>query len=245
MTLDIESLERATLAAVPPQAMDTVDGWLVGLDDGTVGRAHSAVPLRHHGLPAGAVDAVVARFAAAGRPPVFRVPELPAFDPVRERLAAHGLVRTQPTLTMTGSVGDLCAQPSAAARVTLSPQPSEAWSALFLGTGFDPVDGASRLAILARSAGSVFASVQHDGAVVAVGFGCFAHGWCGVHGMRTAPAFRGRGLASAILSAIGGAGRARGLARCFLQVEQANAAAQKLYRRVGMSTAWCYAYWRR
>jgi len=45
---DIEAIERATLAAVAPERIEALSGWLLPLDPGTVGRAHSAVPL-HHG----------------------------------------------------------------------------------------------------------------------------------------------------------------------------------------------------
>ena len=37
----------------------------------------------------------------------------------------------------------------------------------------------------------------------------------------------------------------RGIERVFLQVDAANAPALSLYRRLGFTTAWPYAYWRR
>ena len=43
---DIEGIERATFAAMPPQRLEARGDWLLGLDDGTVGRSHSAVPIR-------------------------------------------------------------------------------------------------------------------------------------------------------------------------------------------------------
>ena len=49
---DIESIERATLAAVAPEEVLEIGGWLVGLDPGSIRLAASAVPLRHD-LPAG------------------------------------------------------------------------------------------------------------------------------------------------------------------------------------------------
>jgi N-acetylglutamate synthase len=126
----------------------------------------------------------------------------------------------------------------------LTTGPWGAPTALFLGDGFDPVDGASRLAILRRAQDARFASVVVGGQVAAVGFGCFSHGWVGVHGMRTAPAFRGRGLAAQILSALGREAMERGLERTLLQVEERNAAAQALYRRAGFQPAWVYEYLR-
>jgi len=71
----------------------------------------------------------------------------------------------------------------------------------------------------------------------------FSHGWASVHGMRTAKARRGEGIAGRILSAFAGIAAERGVSRMFLQVEAHNPAAISLYRRAGFATAWSYAYW--
>ena len=122
--------------------------------------------------------------------------------------------------------------------------PDAAWTALFLGEGFDPVDGASRVRTLSRAQDSVYASVRAQGQVLAVGVAAFGHGWASVHGMRTAPACRGQGLAGRVLAGLAEAALQRRMARVFLQVDAANTAAQALYRRAGFATAWCYEYWR-
>ena len=44
---DIEAIERATLDAVSPERVESLPGWLLPMDSGTVGRARSAVPLSH------------------------------------------------------------------------------------------------------------------------------------------------------------------------------------------------------
>ena len=242
MTLDVRALELSTLAAVPPQALVEREGWLLALDGGTVGRAHSAVPARHEAVDTD-VDAIEKIYAAQGLRAVFRVPRLPAFDALRAELAGRDYAATQPTVTMTGAAAQLAALPSGV-EVEVAGSPASDWSQVFLGEGFDPVDGASRLAILQRARDSVFAAVRIGGRVVAVGSAGLAHGWCGVHGMRTLPAWRGRGLASSILARLGAQARARGLERAFLQVEQANTGAQRLYARAGFTPAWVYEYWR-
>ena len=40
---DIEAIERATVAAVAPEACEELDGWLLPFDRGIVKRARSAV----------------------------------------------------------------------------------------------------------------------------------------------------------------------------------------------------------
>jgi N-acetylglutamate synthase len=242
---EIEAIERATLAAVPPRAQETCNGWLLAFDAGTVGRCHSAAPLRHEAPAADTLGAIEARYAAEGLATVLRVPELPAFDAMRAQLRAAGYVRFKPTLVQTGRVSDLAGQERRGIEVELAPAAAAGWEEVFLGEGFDPVDGASRLAILRRSAHSVFASVREGGRTVAVGAACFSQGWVGVHGMRTLPAHRGRGLAGAVLSALAGRARERGVQRCFLQVEEGNARARSLYAGRGFATAWGSAYWKK
>jgi GNAT superfamily N-acetyltransferase len=244
MQIDVESLERATLAALPPQQLVELGGWLLALDDGTVGRAHSAAPLQHRSADVEVLPAIEARYASRGLQAVFRLPQLGAFDAVRAALAARGWRAGQPTFTLAGPLDGLAllAEPEG---VALDPSLHAGWGAAFMGQGFDPVDGASRFAILRRGRDSVFASVRLDGQVAAVGLGCFSQGWCGIHGMRTVPGFRGRGLASRVLAALGREALRRGLRRVFLQVEQGNETALRLYRKAALAPAWGYEYWRR
>lgn len=245
---DIEAIERATLDAVPPQATDSVGGWLLGLDAGTVGRAHSAVPLSHAGevADAGVVALIESRYAAHGLRAVFRVPVLPSFGGVQAELAQRGYVQTKPTCTFIGTTGGMRAikaERQAQGVAELLDAPDDAWRDLFLGEGFDPIDGASRVQILGRARHAAFARVRLAGDTVAAGMGSYSQGWASVHGMRTLAPHRGKGLASSILMALAAEAQSRGLARVFLQVEKSNTGAQALYARAGFVHAWDYAYW--
>lgn len=238
----IEAIERATLAALPPQALEERDGWLVAIDDGTVSRAHSAAPLAHAAPSLATLDAIAGRYRAAGLAPLLRLPQVAAFEEARRVLQERGYRSGKPTFVQLARLQDLQV-PASAREVTLAASPDAGWEQVFLGEGFDPVDGASRLAILRRTRDSVFASVREGERTIAVGSACFSHGWCGVHGMRTAPGQRRQGLAQAVLAALKQEALERGLAQVFLQVEQGNAVAQALYARLGFATAWGYDYW--
>jgi ribosomal protein S18 acetylase RimI-like enzyme len=239
---DIDSIERATVAAVSPEAVEELDGWLLAFDHGTVNRAHCAVPLRH--APAGntVVGQIEARYRARGLRTLFRLANEPCFDSLRLELERRNYQRGRPVLVQVGSaqaMRDVCAAtPAETADV-----PDAQWAALFLAAGFDPVDGASRVKALGRARGSVFASVRENGKTVAAGAGAFSHGWSSVHGMRTDQACRGRGLAGRVLAGIADVAIQRGIERVFLQVEDINAPALSLYRRAGFETAWSYDYW--
>ena len=97
---DIEAIERATLDAVPPEQTAVLDGWLLGLDRGTVGRAHSAVPLTHDGCDAAVLTAIQAVYARHGLSAVLRLPELPAFNGLHAALGQAGYTMAQPTCVL-------------------------------------------------------------------------------------------------------------------------------------------------
>jgi len=240
----VEAIERATVAAVSPEAVEELDGWLLPFDAGTVGRARSAVPLRH--LPASdhTVDRIAERYRLRGLGPMLRLADVACFDAFRAALETRGYRGAKPTLVQTGSLQRMReVVPDAAAPADVDETPDDAWAGLFLGEGFDPVDGAHRVRVLRRAGGSLFASVREGGRTVAAGAMAFGHGWASVHGMRTEASQRGRGLAGRVLAGLAQAALARGFERVFLQVEAQNPAALSLYRRAGFETRWQYSYW--
>lgn len=242
---DIESLERATLQAVAPELVQELPGWLLPMDHGTVGRAHSAVPTAHGSIDPEAANRIVAAYEAKGFRPVFRVPDLPAFDPFRARLKAMCFKGDMPTLTQVGALESVVAALShlGTEGVSLEERPDAAWMAMFLGEGFDPVDGASRAASLARAKGTRYVSHREGGQTLACAAASFGHGWLGLHGLRTEVGQRGRGLAGRVLLAMALEAQAQGLERMYLQVHASSTSALALYRRVGLDTAWSYSYW--
>ncbi len=241
---DIEAIERATLAAVAPAALEEIPGWLLPYDSGTIGRAKSAVPTAHGAPDAAVLREIEAHYAARGLPAVLRIPATAPFEAFRDRLARSGYAGERPTQVHTAAASAV-AQFRDGAAAELADAPDAGWASVFLGEGFDPADGASRVRSLSRASGSLFCSVRVDGRTVAAGAAAFGHGWASVHGMRTAQTARGRGHAGRVLATLAAAARTRGYARVFLQVQADNAPALSLYRRAGFELAWTYTYWRR
>jgi GNAT superfamily N-acetyltransferase len=236
---DIGSLERSIVASVAPDRTVEIGAWLVPLNDGAIGRAKSAVPLRHDADPAAIAD-IEAVYAAAGLPPAFRIAETAALAEVRDALARRGYAPHTPTIMKIGTAAGLAALGGEPAE--LFAKPDAAWIAAFTGDGFDPQEGASRVRNLARSPDALFAAVREGDRTLAVGLGSFGGVWVGVHGMRTAPEGRRRGFASRILCAIGREAQRRGLDRAVLEVVEDNPA-RSLYRAAGFEYAWRYQYW--
>ena len=246
---DIEAIERATLAAVAPQDVVEIPGWLLPFDTGTVGRAHSAVPLRHGAsIQAADIATIIARYRARGLRPSLRVAAAPALAHLDAALIEQGLTVTQPTLTCVARMADLLDATRSITPADVSPIPSSAWSQVYLGEGFDAVDGASRVHALSRASGSLYAhSVDphsNPAQVVATGVGSYGHGWLGIHGMRTLPTHRRQGHASRILRALALQAQARAIDWAYLQVDETNLAAWRLYESLGFTLAWRYVYWR-
>lgn len=243
---DIEAIERATLDAVAPQRVEALadEAWLLPMDPGTVGRARSAVPLRHQSprAPLQLVEQIESRYAAQGLPVHLRIADAACFDALARALEERGYSGAKPTLTQVGRVRAM-RESGRGEPAELSTAPDAGWTGVFLGPGFDPVDGACRVQALTRARGNLFASVRENGVTVAAGAISFGHGWAGVHGMRTEQSARGRGLAGRVLAALAQAALDRGYERVFLQVEAGNEPALALYRRAGFGTAWTYRYW--
>lgn len=244
MDTDIESLERATLDAVAPEAIEELAGWLLPFDTTTVGRAISAVPLRHANIDPTLITAIEASYTKRGLSAQFRVADVPGLAPLRQGLLDNGYTARQATLTLVGSVDKWLAT-AADSTVQLSTRPTEAWASVYLSVDFDPIDGANRVRALSRSPCLVYATLCDNTGVTAAGTASFSHGWASLHGLRTITRERGKGHASALIAALGQESGRRKLTRCFLQVEAENANAIRLYRSLGFQTAWLYHYWRK
>lgn len=238
----IASLERATLDAVAPPQVEELADWLLPLDRSTIGRAKSAVPLRHHGLHTDALEAIQTVYRDRGLDARFRVADVAGLDNIHQRLRAMGYRPDQATLVQVGTVNALLALP-AVGSATVDNHPSTRWAAAYTAPGFDPVDGANRVQALSRSPYVVYATVSRDDQPLAAGTASLSHGWASIHGMRTVLAARGQGFASQILRGLAEAAAQRGLERVFLQVEENNTAALALYARAGFQTVWRYHYW--
>lgn len=241
----VEAIERATVGAVAPREALEIGGWLVALDPGTIRRAGSAVPLSHDIESDRAIlDAIEAAYAERGLAPAFRIADAPGLQGVREELTRRGYRAEQPTLVKIGAPAGMIAaargEPAAVASA-----PDAGWARVFTSEGFDPADGASRVAALTRSPDAVYGGVAEGDLTLAVGVAAFGHGWASVHGMRTDKARRGEGLAGRVLAGLAHAAQARGIEQVFLQVEEGNEGARSLYRRCGFQRAWRYFYWSR
>ena len=156
-------------------------------------------------------------------------------------LAAPGYEVEAPTDVLVAKAAPL-RRGSTSHPVTIAPMPSPDWTKCWLASGARD-EAAKRRALLARlPAATVFALARTRDEPVGIGFAVIERGWAGIFAMQTAAPYRGQGVARAVLDALIARARAAGANRLYLQVEQDNAVAQRLYRGAGFSFAYGYHY---
>ncbi len=242
-TEDAELIERATLRALPPRLCESDDGWLLCANDGVISRANSVVPLSagEHRLDA-KIDRAIGFYQRTGLDAAFRVSPFARPQGLSEALAGRGFTPGMTTRVMTMQIES---DRAGAVSVSLSGSADASWRALFVAPGVGAAEAEIRVATLSRGEGTRFASFANDGAIVAIGAASISGGWVGIHGMRTLASHRGRGYGAAVLHRLLTDARDHGAERAFLQVEESNRDAIRLYERLGFAAAYAYDYWRR
>jgi ribosomal protein S18 acetylase RimI-like enzyme len=104
---DIDSLERATLDAVCPATQSELPGWLLPFDPADIGRARSAIPLRHQDLDIAALPAIEQLYRDNGLPPTLRIAHTPGLRHWQARLLALGYRQTAPVHVQIATVADM------------------------------------------------------------------------------------------------------------------------------------------
>ncbi|MCZ2827104.1 MULTISPECIES: GNAT family N-acetyltransferase [unclassified Modestobacter] len=234
--------ELELLAARGWQALEEerLGDWLLRAGGGFTGRANSALVVGDPGVPLPEAVAAVSRwYDDRGLRPAAQLPGVQsrradaAFD-------AAGWTRDEDVLVLTAAAGRP-AEPNV--RVDLSPTPDDAWLAGYRHRGA-PLPPVARQ-VLTSAADVVFASVRLDPApapLAAVGRGALTDGWLGVTAVTVAEEHRRRGLATAVMAALGRWAAERGAHSTYLQVTAGNAAARALYRQAGFIEHHRYHY---
>jgi ribosomal protein S18 acetylase RimI-like enzyme len=227
---------------------DQLGGWRLYASSGFSGRINTCWPLGDPGRPlVAAIAAVEAWYAARGLPARFKITEGCAHPAhIAEHLTALGYFPSVATLTMVGELpGAFRGEPDP--DVNIAPYPGPGFRDVFAHGDFgEPEDAAERLGALDRiPAPRGYALISIDGAPAAIG-ACAVEGeWAGLMAMRTAPAHRRMGLARRVFRGLCAFGRQSGAVRGYLQVEDENVSAVRLYQSEGFESLYAYRYWQR
>lgn len=228
-----ERLEVVAAANWPPVEKELLGDWELRASGGWTGRGNSALAVGDPGRPvADAVDAVVAWYGERGLRPMIAVP-VPLGRRVQPELDRRGWDTITPTLVQTVSLADLPAADGAG--VDLLTEPTEEWFAGVGGRkgGLPP----SARAILTGVPETRYAAGRSPaGALVATARGTLVDGWLGVTVVGVDPDQRRQGWARRLTLALAEWAARAGAERAYLQVEESNEAARRLYEGLGFAT---------
>ena len=229
----VREVERRAFAAWPAGSVVEEAGWLLRYTPGVRRRrSNSAVPV---GEPS--IDRLEAFYRARDRPALVQLG--PAHDALDAALAGRGYVKDAPTSVLTAVTSDVV---GAADGVELAETPAE-WLATYASLTGRADAAATGEQVLSRIAAPVtFATVARDGRPAGMGLFAVDSGWAGVFAMATRPDLRGRGIATAILGAGARWAAGQGASRLYLQVEDDNDTARRLYARAGFTRSHGYHY---
>jgi GNAT superfamily N-acetyltransferase len=242
MEISIDDLERAALAGWRAPEEARLGDWVLRAGAGFTGRANSALAIGDPGRPLPeAVGAVRAWYAERGLPAMIAVPYesgRPQASPVDRYLAAEGWgIRSGPATVMVALPSRIAAPRT---EVEIEPAPDDEWLALYHYRGQDLPPIARTL--LLSAPWQAFARVREGGSTIAIGRVAGSAAWAGLTAVEVAAEHRRRGLGHAVTAALAAETARRGVPGLYLQVEDGNAAARALYRRIGFTDHHGYHY---
>lgn len=238
--LDVTGLERVAARGWQALQEERLGDWLLRAGGGFTGRANSALVVGDPGVPWPEAVAAVARwYDERGLRPAAQLPGVQSRR-ADAAFAAAGWTRDEDVLVLTAPVGEPA---SPAVPVDLSPTPDDAWLAGYRhrGSALPPV----ARQVLTSAPDVVFASVRLDPApapLATVARGVLTDGWLGVTAVTVAEEHRRRGLATAVMAALGRWAAERGAHSVYLQVTAGNVPARALYRQAGFIEHHRYHY---
>lgn len=239
---ELLQLERLTLATSPALREVVYDDWVLRASGTDTRRANSVTQLGPGVLPLSEkIEHCERWYAEAGQPATFRLTTALSPAGLDDLLDARGYGVVTPSHVMCCDLDAFAAAEVTAQIVERSAR--DGIADLHRLKGSDPAlveRDQSRQAQWVLPERHL--AYVEDGEVRACGLVRVEGEWAGLFNMRTATAHRGRGLAGALVAALLHWARAQGARHGFLQVEQTNAAAVRLYRRAGFAPRYGYHY---
>ncbi|WP_327244507.1 GNAT family N-acetyltransferase [Streptomyces sp. NBC_01320] len=240
-------LAHVCARAWQPVESEPLGDWQLRAAEGFTRRANSVLPLGDPGVPLDEALARVERWYEDRALPAY-IQTATGAEGTQENLCAeleeHGWrreVTAQVRIAALAPIGDLDAD---VARVRLSRGIDEAWLSRY--QRFD-TPGPHVLKVLGSGPSVWFATVPGDAAgdaPAAIGR-CVVDGrWAGFMAVEVDAAYRRRGLASAVMTALARQALDEGASAAWLQVEAENEGARALYDRMGFVTHHLYHHFR-
>ncbi|MBN1887451.1 MAG: GNAT family N-acetyltransferase [Thermoflexales bacterium] len=241
--MDTRHIEELTLNAWPALQTVLYDGWILRFANGYTRRANSVNPLLFSTLD---VEEKIASceqlYRRRGLNVVFKMTPSNCPENLDDILARRGYQQDALTSLQTLALGDL---DGSAGACTLTETPSADW--LDASCRLSETDG-QRAATLRQILGNLvpragFASLCHDGRVIACGLSVVQDGFVGLFDIVTDAGFRNRGFGQQLVHELLAWAKAQGAHTAYLQVMLNNPPALRLYAKLGFQEI--YQYWYR
>lgn len=243
---DINAIELKTLNAWPALTQMAHDGWLLRLSRGYTKRSNSVQPLWT--APGADLRRMVGYcedvYHRAGLQTIFKITPLSLASGLDDRLDDYGYRLTDRSQVLVRGLETTMEAPMSDdidATIGLTDEwlaAASAWQQL------KPEQAAIASAMLADSPlRRRFFVLRTGGIPVAVGLGVIDDGYLGLYDIATSPEYRNRGFGERLLKHILRWGQSCGAHTSYLQVAYGNAAAQRLYAKLGYREL--YEYWYR
>jgi ribosomal protein S18 acetylase RimI-like enzyme len=243
----LRRFEEAGFNAWPALQTRLLDGWVVRLAGGYTKRANSVNPTYPSldGDLRAKVDRAETIYRARGLPLIFRLTSFGCPPGLDELLTDRGYRHLDPTLVMTRSLTEPLLEPRTAG--ALRTLPLAAWLAGYVDASDDPLPRQQTHAAMLEQIGpgAVFGALAVSDLPdpVAYGLAVVDGDLVGLFDIVTPAAQRNRGYGGALVTELVRHAADRGATTAYLQVTEANAPAQRLYRALGFTDA--YRYWYR
>jgi len=239
MHIDIASLEQRGFNAWPARSTLLIDGWVCRLNGGFTKRANSVNAAVAGASLAGVRESAEALYRQHGLPCIFRLSPL-ASPEVDQALDQAGYTFFDPS-----RVARIALAPAAVpdAVEVMSTATDEWLDGFATANGVRPLDQATHHTMVRSIALPCgFATLRNQGQSVGFALAVVERGAVGFYDVVVAPAHRGQGHGSVLMSALMAWGKAQDASVGYLQVREQNHGARRLYARLGFEDVYRYHY---
>ncbi|MCP1135926.1 GNAT family N-acetyltransferase [Paenibacillus polysaccharolyticus] len=237
-------IEELTLNHWQPLSTSLYDGWVLRFAEGYSKRANSVQPLYPSTLDVHEkIKACENIYSSNQLNTIFKMTPFVQPEQLDQLLQDKGYVVVDKTLVQLRDLKDLKVPEHLEAHI--NEQLTEEWLDHFcrLNAVSEEFRATMTQMLFNVRAMTGFITLSVDGCIVACGLGVVERGFIGLHDIITDPDYRNRGLAEQMILHLLHWGKSHGATSSYLQVVEGNAAARRLYAKLGYTDA--YSYWYR
>lgn len=237
-------IEELTLNHWQPLSTSLYDGWVLRFAKGYSKRANSVQPIYPSTLDVHEKIKTCENIYSSNRlNTIFKITPFVQPGELDQLLQDKGYDVVDRTLVQLRDLKDL--KDAEHLQVHIEEQLTEEWLNHFcrLNAVSEAFRGTMAQMLFNVRAKTRFITLFVDGFVVACGLGVVERGFIGLHDIITDKGYRNRGLAEQMILHLLHWGKRHGAVSSYLQVVEGNAAARRLYAKLGYTDA--YSYWYR